>query len=180
MLSAKEETMARVPVISLVTIAGLAGALLGKTACRARAGRADRDGSFTLRRVGRIQKNDAGVAIVIEPGLDDALLGLDGFSHVWVLWWFDRNDNADKRSVLRVHPKGNPENPLTGVFATRSPARPNLVAMTLCKIRRIEGNTVWIDDIDALDRTPVVDLKPYIPRYDGDGDATTPSWVART
>jgi tRNA-Thr(GGU) m(6)t(6)A37 methyltransferase TsaA len=88
------------------------------------------------------------------------LLGVEKLFEIWVLYWFDRNDTPEKRSVLTVHPRGNPENPLTGVFATRSPVRPNLIALTRCKVRSVKDNVVEIDDIDALPDTPVLDLKP--------------------
>ena len=133
--------------------------------------------SYVVRPVGRIHKRDSGTTIEIAPGYRDALLGLEDFSHVWVIWWFDRNDNPDKRAVLRVHPRGNPNNPLTGVFATRSPARPNLIAMTLCRISSIEGNTIRVEHIAAFDDTPVLDLKPHIPESDGDQRALVPQWV---
>jgi tRNA-Thr(GGU) m(6)t(6)A37 methyltransferase TsaA len=135
--------------------------------------------SPALEPIGRVQKDDSGTAIEIEPRYRDALLGLGDFSHVWVLWWFDQNDNPERRSVLRVHPRGNPDNPLTGVFATRSPARPNLVAMTLCRIRSIDENVVWLDEIDAFDDTTVLDLKPYVPGSDSASEATVPSWIHR-
>lgn len=133
--------------------------------------------SFVLFPVGRIRVRDTGATIEIAPRHEDALLGLEDFSHVWVIWWFDRNDNPEKRAISRVHPRGNPKNPLTGVFATRSPARPNLIAVTLCRIRSIQGNIIRVDDIDAFDNTPVLDLKPYNPRSDEDREATVPSWI---
>jgi tRNA (Thr-GGU) A37 N-methylase len=68
-------------------------------------------------------------------------------------------------------------NPITGVFATRSSERPNLIGMTLCRILSIHGSTIHIEKIDALDGTPVLDLKPYIPSSDGTGKATVPSWI---
>jgi tRNA-Thr(GGU) m(6)t(6)A37 methyltransferase TsaA len=135
--------------------------------------------SFTLYPIGQVHKDDSGTSIEIDATYQDALLGLEGFSHVWVLWWFDRNDTPQKRRVLRVHPRGNRKNPLTGVFATRSPARPNLIAMTLCKILSVDKNIVRIEKTDAFDKTPVIDLKPYIPGYDGNGKAKVPSWVNR-
>ena len=122
--------------------------------------------TFTLRPVGKIEKKDGHAAVVIAPEFSDALLGLDRYSHVWVFYWFDRNDTPEKRAVLRVHPRGNRENPLTGVFACRSPFRPNLIALSLCKIRSVKGNRVEIESIDAFDGTPVLDLKPYIPNLD--------------
>lgn len=66
----------------------------------------------------------------LDPRVRDGLLGLEQWSPIWVFHWFDRNDTPAKRSVLQVHPRGNPDNPLTGVFATRSPVRPNLACVT--------------------------------------------------
>ena len=133
--------------------------------------------SFTVYPIGKVLKRGPTTTIEIDPKYQDALLGLEGFSHVWVFWWFDRNDTPQKRSTLRVHPRGNRKNPLTGVFATRSPARPNLIGLTLCKVRSVDGNIIQIDEIDAFDKTPVIDLKPYIPGYDGSGEGTVPKWL---
>jgi len=107
------------------------------------------------------------------------LLGLDGFSHVYVFWWFDKNDTPEKRSILQVHPRGNPKNPLTGVFATRSPVRPNLIALTLCKVVSVKENVVEVEKIDAFPGTAVLDIKPFIPGYDSVPDARVPDWLQR-
>jgi tRNA-Thr(GGU) m(6)t(6)A37 methyltransferase TsaA len=88
-----------------------------------------------------------------------ALQGLEQRTHVTVVWWFHKNDTAEKRSILKVHPRGNRKNPLTGVFATHSPVRPNLIALTTCKVLSVEGGLVTIDKIDAFDDTPILDLK---------------------
>jgi tRNA-Thr(GGU) m(6)t(6)A37 methyltransferase TsaA len=134
---------------------------------------------FTLRPIGVVEKSDDRTRIVLDEQYREGLLGLDGWSHVWVFWWFDRNDSPEKRAVLKVHPRGNRDNPLTGVFATRSPVRPNLIALTLCKVVSVEGNVVTLDKIDAFDGTPVLDLKPYIPGYDTAEDARVPDWLDR-
>lgn len=89
----------------------------------------------------------------------DGLEGLEHCSHVTVLWWFDKNDTPEKRKVLKVHPCGDRRNPLTGVFATHSPMRPNLIAMTVCKVLSVKDGIVTIDAIDAFDGTPILDLK---------------------
>jgi tRNA-Thr(GGU) m(6)t(6)A37 methyltransferase TsaA len=103
---------------------------------------------------------------------------LDGFSHVWVLWWFDRNDTPQQRSILQVHPRANRENPLTGVFATRAPVRPNLLGMTLCRILSVTNNVVEVDGIDAFDSTPILDLKPYTTGNDRPRDPLVfPDWL---
>jgi tRNA (Thr-GGU) A37 N-methylase len=77
-----------------------------------------------------------------------------------VLYWFDRNDTPQQRSVLQVHPRGSPGNPLRGVFATRSPLRPNLIAPSQAGIVGVNGNVIEIDGIDAFADTPALDLKP--------------------
>jgi tRNA-Thr(GGU) m(6)t(6)A37 methyltransferase TsaA len=135
--------------------------------------------SFVIHPVGRVHLAPSGPSIEVEPRYRDALEGLDGFSHVWVIWWFDRNETPLKRSVLKVHPRGDPGNPLTGVFATRSPVRPNLIGLTLCRVRSIQGTTLHIESIDAFDATPVLDLKPYIPDSDREPRALVPSWAVR-
>ena len=75
------------------------------------------------------------------------------------VWWFHKNDTPVKRGILEVHPRANRENPLTGVFATHSPVRPNLIAITTCRILSVDGRFVTIDRIDAFDDTPILDLK---------------------
>ena len=128
---------------------------------------------FTLRRIGSVHKEDGLTTLVINEEVEPALLGLDGYSHAWVLWWFDQNDTPERRSILQVHPRGDSSNPLAGVFACRSPARPNLIALSLVQILSVEGNVVKIEQIDAFDGTPILDLKPYIPGYDS-AEASVP------
>ena len=119
--------------------------------------------SYCLKPVGIIRKRDELVRIEIYDEYRAALLGLDGFSHIYVLYWFHQNDTAENRKTLQVHPRKDPGNPLTDVFATHSPVRPNLIALTVCRIRSITGNLIEIEDIDALDGSPVIDIKCYIP-----------------
>jgi tRNA (Thr-GGU) A37 N-methylase len=76
-----------------------------------------------------------------------------------VVYWFHLNDTPEKRAVLQVHPQGNKANPMRGVFATHSPVRPNLIAISRCKILAVKDNVVEIDSIDAFTGTPVLDLK---------------------
>lgn len=107
----------------------------------------------------------------------DALQGLEGFSHVFVLYWLDENDTPAKRSILQFDGLGNKKKPVVGVFATRAPVRPNPIALSLCKILSVEGGVVHIDKIDAFDDSPILDLKPYIPRIDSrTEDVRLPDW----
>ncbi len=94
-----------------------------------------------------------------------------------MLYWFDQNDSAENRSTLQVHPRKDPGNPLTGVFATHSPQRPNLIALTLCKLESIVGNIIHIEEIDAYDGSPVIDIKCYIPGAVPNADVRLPEWV---
>lgn len=138
-------------------------------------------GPFTVSPIGWVRKADGRTRLVLDKQYQAGLLGLDGFSHIYVYWWFDRNDTPDKRAVLQIHPSppGNMAHPLTGVFATRSPFRPNLIGMTLCKIVAVKDNCVEIAGIDAFDDTPVLDIKPHVPRFDAAPGATIPWWLQR-
>jgi tRNA (adenine37-N6)-methyltransferase len=147
---------------------------------RANSGQApDERPSFHMHPVGRVEREGESVHLRIFDPYRDALLGLHGYSHILVLYWFDRNDTPDKRRILRVHPRGNQANPLTGVFACRSPTRPNLIGLTLCKILSVADGIVQVDKTDALDGTPIVDIKPYIPSIDSvTGDIRMPAWLS--
>lgn len=135
------------------------------------------DASFRIYPVGRIEKEGDASRVRIFDRYADALLGLDGWSHVNVFYWFDRNDTPQRRRILQVHPRGNRDNPLTGVFACRSPVRPNLIALTVCKIVSVEGAVVTVDAIDAFSGTPVLDLKPFIPPDAPRDGVKTPEWA---
>lgn len=129
--------------------------------------------------IGSIKKQEDIKTIEIKEQYEEALLGLNEFSHVLVCYWFHENDTPDTRKILKVHPRGNPQNPLHGVFATRAPMRPNLIGISLCKILSIKGNIIQIDTIDAFDGSPVIDLKPYMPSIDSVVGAQVPEWVHR-
>ena len=91
---------------------------------------------------------------------------------------FRGNDTSEKRGILRVHPRGRRDNPLTGVFACRSPARPNLIGLTLCKVLSVTDGTVHVEKIDALDGSPIVDIKAYIPGiYGTTENLRLPDWL---
>lgn len=115
---------------------------------------------YHLHPIGWVRKADARTTIEIDPRYEAALLGVDDLDEIWVLYWFDRNDTPAQRAILQVHPRGNPENPLRGVFATRAPVRPNLIALTRCRVLSVRGTVIEIDGIDAFADTPVLDIKP--------------------
>ena len=133
-----------------------------------------------LNPIGVVKKQGQRGWLEINPEYAPALLGLKDFSHVWVFYWFHENDTPEQRQTLQVHPRRDPANPLTGVFACRAPERPNLIGFTACRIISITGNVVEVADLDARDGTPLLDLKPYIPGGDAIPEAGAPEWLKRS
>ena len=132
---------------------------------------------FEMTPVGTLHKTQTQTWIAIEAPYLPAMEGWEGFSHIIVLFWFHQNDHAEGRSVLKVHPRKDAANPLTGVFATHSPLRPNLIGMSLCRVEKIAPPRIVIDDIDAFDGTPVLDIKCYIPSSRSFANLRLPDWV---
>ena len=85
------------------------------------------------------------------------LYKLSHFKHIWVIFGFHRMRGTE----LMVHPRHDPEKPLVGVFASRSPTRPNKLGLTLVKLVRVKGRTITVKGLDAFDGSPVFDIKPY-------------------
>ena len=98
--------------------------------------------------------------LAFDARLNDALRDLRVGDEVIVLAWLDRA----RRDVLVVHPRGDPTNPLQGVFNTRSPDRPNPIGLHRVRIIAIQGTRLRVSDLEALDRTPIVDVKPVLDR----------------
>ena len=116
--------------------------------------------------------------IVINSHLTEALDGLEEFSHIIVLYWI--HWKATTRQVLmKIHPRHREELPLVGLFATRSSDRPNLVGKATARLLQRQGNVLKVQRLDAIDGTPVIDIKPYIPRDDMPTDVKVPQWVAK-
>ena len=135
------------------------------------------DNTFT--RSERLEGGNDISHIVIDPAYSEALEGIDDFSHVVVVFWLDRITVAQRR-VLKVHPRGNPCNPLTGVFATHSPARPNPIAVTTVQLVGRKGNVLSIKGLDALNGTPVIDIKGYFPSGIAESQIKLPGWATST
>jgi tRNA-Thr(GGU) m(6)t(6)A37 methyltransferase TsaA len=96
----------------------------------------------------------------VSPSAAEGLDGLAAGDEVIVITWFHRA----RRDVLKVHPRSDPRRPLTGVFATRSPARPNPLGLHRVTVRRIANRRLRVGPIEAIDGTPVVDIKPVLPQ----------------
>jgi tRNA-Thr(GGU) m(6)t(6)A37 methyltransferase TsaA len=112
--------------------------------------------------------------IVLDSSLTEALDNLDEFSHIIVIYWMHQSTEPAPR---KVRPKGNPEHSLMGVFATRSPNRPNPIGKATVRLLQRRDNILIVEGLDAIDGTPVIDIKPYIPGYDSVDNAKVPSWV---
>ena len=114
--------------------------------------------------------------IIIDSVLTESLDNLDEFSHIIVLYWIHKSRSP---APTKVRPKGNPENRLMGVFATRSPSRPNPIGKATVALLERRGNMLKVQGLDAIDGTPVLDIKPYIPGYDSVENARAPSWTIK-
>lgn len=107
----------------------------------------------------------------------DALLGLDSFSHIEVLFHFDRVPESEVVPGSR-HPRGNPNWPRVGIFAQRGKDRPNRLGVTVCRLLAIEGTVLKVKGLDAIDGTPVLDIKPYMQGFAPREAVREPSWAA--
>ncbi|MBE6011452.1 SAM-dependent methyltransferase [Anaeropeptidivorans aminofermentans] len=133
---------------------------------------------FNVNPIGKISINKDGMFIKLERKYIPALKALNGFSHLNVIWWFSGFDNEETRNILETPQpyKNAPE--VMGIFATRSPVRPNPIALTAVEIIHIdyENGTIQIAYIDANDNSPVLDIKPYTPSLDKVENPSVPEW----
>jgi tRNA-Thr(GGU) m(6)t(6)A37 methyltransferase TsaA len=106
----------------------------------------------------------------------EALAGLDAFSHVEVLFRFHAADPAREEHGAR-HPRGNPAWPRVGIFAQRGKDRPNRLGLTICRVLGVEGTTLRVAGLDAIDGTPVLDLKPWMQGFAPRGELREPPWA---
>jgi len=112
--------------------------------------------------------------IVLRDELVEALEGITGFSHLFVLFWLSQIPD-EQRMIMKVHPRGRMDMPLLGVFATRTNLRPNPIGLTLVELLKVEGNTLTVRGLDAFDGTPILDIKPF-DSWDTAKNARVPDW----
>ena len=136
--------------------------------------------NYTLHPIGRVDVDEGGFALRIDEPYRRALLGLDGFSHVNVLFWCYLLDEPEYRNLVMADKPYKEGPPHVGIFATRSPARPNPIALTPVPILGIDhaDGVVRVAFIDAEPGSPILDLKPYFPAVDRVRDVATPEWCA--
>jgi tRNA-Thr(GGU) m(6)t(6)A37 methyltransferase TsaA len=116
-------------------------------------------------------------AIELDPDwlTPQSLLGLDSFSHAEVIFHFHQCARESIVTAAR-HPRGRQDWPLTGIFAQRSHARPNRLGITTCRILGVSGARLLVQGLDAIDGTPVLDLKPYMKEFAPRGEIRQPAW----
>ena len=114
--------------------------------------------------------------IIIHSEFLEGLHLLNENSHIVVVFWMNRVDE-ENRGIMRMHPKGREDLPLLGVFATRSPRRPNPIGIRAVRLIEIINNIIRVEGLDALNETPVLDIKPYSKKHDHVKDAKSPSWA---
>lgn len=107
----------------------------------------------------------------------DALAGLADFSHVEIVFFMDRVDPRTVEKAAR-HPRNNVDWPKVGIFAQRGRNRPNQIGVTICKILSVEGLSVHVEGLDAIDGTPVLDLKPWVAEFGPRGAVRQPGWIS--
>ena len=105
------------------------------------------------------------------------LKGLEDFSHVTIIYYLDQAV-YNREKLLKRHPQNREDMPLVGIFSQRGKDRPNRIGMTSVQIVEVSENSLTVKGLDAIDGTPVLDIKPYYPVYDRK-DATVPEWVDR-
>jgi len=116
--------------------------------------------------------------LVIDSNLAGILDGIEGFSHLLVLYWAHLVP-SEGRSIIKAHPMGRKELPLVGIFATCSPARPNTICATVVRLLEHKENVLKVEGLDALDGSPIVDVKPYNPSYYATDNVKVADWMER-
>jgi tRNA-Thr(GGU) m(6)t(6)A37 methyltransferase TsaA len=107
----------------------------------------------------------------------ECTLGLDQYSHVEVVFLLDRIPREKIETGAR-HPRGRADWPKMGIFAQRSKDRPNRIGITICRIESVDGLQIRVHELDAVDRTPVLDVKPYLRGFAPRGEVREPAWAA--
>jgi tRNA-Thr(GGU) m(6)t(6)A37 methyltransferase TsaA len=145
------------------------------------------DRTFTMRPIGTVRSarddaiDDDWDAVPTRIELDaehygpESLAGLGSFSHIEVIYVFDRVDE-DKVVVGARRPRGRQDWPLVGIFAQRGKNRPNRIGVTVCRLDGVDGTTLHVTGLDAIEATPVLDIKPYLAGFAPRGEVVEPEW----
>jgi tRNA-Thr(GGU) m(6)t(6)A37 methyltransferase TsaA len=115
----------------------------------------------------------------IFPEFCEGLRKIDEFSHLIVLYWIHLRDKEEERRTLQVFPRRHAADVEVGVFACRSPSRPNPIGLCVVELLKIDACNLTVKGLDALEGSPIIDIKPYIPRADSVTDARVPEWTSQ-
>ena len=130
--------------------------------------------------IGTVESADETEARVrIYPEYCEGLKEINKFSHLIILYWIHLRDKKKDRSTLQVIPKRHAANVKVGVFACRSPSRPNPIGLSIAKLVKINECNLTVNGLDAIEGSPIIDIKPYIPRADSIPDARVPKWTLK-
>lgn len=133
-----------------------------------------------LNPIGKVECEGEEIKLVLDKAYAPALAGLEGFSHIQVLWWFSESDNSEARNILTEKSPYKRAPEVLGTFATRSPMRPNPIALDTVQITYIdrENMVIGLTYLDAYDGSPVLDIKPYTPCIDRVESPSVPDWCS--
>lgn len=104
----------------------------------------------------------------------DAFDGIDAFSHIEIIFHFNQSD--PKKIVFSGHPRGNKDWPHIGIFSQRKKDRPNALGLTIAELIKREGNKIWVRNLDAINGTPIIDIKPVMKEFLPEGEIRQPQW----
>lgn len=133
---------------------------------------------FYAIKIGTIKSDENGMRLELEKSYIPAMQGIDGFSHLHILWWFSECDNEQSRTVMTEKSPYKNAPAVMGTFATRSPQRPNPIGLSCAQVTYVDhqNGIVGLAYIDAFDGTPVLDIKPYTPSLDRVEKPGVPAW----
>ena len=128
--------------------------------------------------IGIVETADESEAkIRIFPEFCKGLKKIDQFSHLIVLYWIHLRDTEKERHALQVFPRKHAVNVEVGVFACRSPSRPNPIGLCVVELVKVDACNLTVKGLDAIEGSPIIDIKPYIPRADSVPEAQVPEWM---
>ncbi len=117
-------------------------------------------------------------AIKIDEEYTDGLTGLSDFSHIIVIYYLDKAKFELEKHLIR-RPQNRDDMPLVGILSQRAKDRPNPIGITSVKLISVENNIITVKGLDAINNTPIIDIKPYYPQYDCKENAIVPEWVTQ-
>ena len=131
-----------------------------------------------LRFIGVVAKaGEQKAQVRIFPEFSAGLKGLEDYSHLIILYWFHLRNNEKARQTLLVYPKKHATKVETGVFVCRSPSRPNPIGLCIAELLKVDECMLTVSGIDAYASSPIIDIKPYLPRADSFPNARVPDWT---